>query len=319
MQAEIVTIGTEFLLDKVVDTTTTYIVEQLTTIGLDLCCKTTVGDDERRITLILQQALARSDVVITSGGLGANVNSVTRQAVAGAVGRELVLDDKLLAQIEAHLTRNGVTVGENNRRQACIPEGAIPIENPVGMAPAFIVETEQGLVISLPGVPRESEYLMKARVMPFLRDRLQLGQVVIEHETPLALPDITWTEAEETSKVPKVTALLGLKLTIPDSGIDVKIPLTKEEVSLGRLDPASGSFPDVDLGNYGGAELGISRHHVNIVRRGSAVFIKDLGSSNGTFLNRKKLKPYLLEALKDGDELHLGKLALRVGFTQQED
>lgn len=183
MQAEIVTIGTELLLGKTVDTNAAFIARQLAAIGLDLYYKTTVGDNEGRITSVLQQALARSDVVITSGGLGPTVDDVTRQAVARATDRELVLDKKLLAQIEARFARHGFTMSENNRRQACIPQGAIPIENPVGTAPAFIVETEQGLIVSLPGVPRELEYLMETRVIPFLREKLQTGQVIIKSKT----------------------------------------------------------------------------------------------------------------------------------------
>jgi molybdenum cofactor synthesis domain-containing protein len=318
MQAEIVTIGTEFLLGEAKDINAAYIAQQLTAIGLDLYCKMTVGDNERPITSVLQQALARSDVVITSGGLGPTGDDVTRQAVARVSGRELMLDGKLLAQIELCLARNNRAVSEDNRRQAHIPQGAIPIENPMGIAPAFIVETEQGLIVSLPEVPRELEYLMETRVMPFLRERLQMDQVIIERETPLALPDITWVEAEEPREAPgeEVTALLGLKLTIPDSGPDVEVPLTREEVNIGRLDPASGSFPDVDLTDYGGAEKGVSRRHAKIIRREGGFFIEDLGSFNGTFLNHKKLSPYRLEALKSGDELRLGRLMLRVSLAE---
>jgi nicotinamide-nucleotide amidase len=183
MQAEIVTIGTELLLGEIVDTNAAYIAQQLATIGLNLYYKTTVGDNEGRITSVLQQALTRADVVITSGGLGPTVDDVTRQAVARAAGRELVLDGKLLAQIEARFARHGFTMSDNNRRQAYIPQGAIPIENPVGTAPAFIVETEQGLIISLPGVPRELEHLMETRVIPFLREKLQTGYVIIKSKT----------------------------------------------------------------------------------------------------------------------------------------
>jgi pSer/pThr/pTyr-binding forkhead associated (FHA) protein len=93
----------------------------------------------------------------------------------------------------------------------------------------------------------------------------------------------------------------------------MELPLTKE-VNIGRLDPASASFPDIDLTSDGGLEKGVSRRHAKITRRGSEVFIEDLGSINGTFLNRKKLTPYLPQVLKSGDELQLGKLILRVNF-----
>jgi pSer/pThr/pTyr-binding forkhead associated (FHA) protein len=95
----------------------------------------------------------------------------------------------------------------------------------------------------------------------------------------------------------------------------MEVPLT-EEVNIGRQDPASAWFPKVDLTNDGGLEKGVSRHHAKIIRRGREVLIEDLGSVNGTFLNHKKLTPYLARALKSGDELRLGTLTLRISFTK---
>ena len=134
---------------------------------------------------------------------------------------------------------------------------------------------------------------------------------------PLAAAEVTWMEREETIEVPEeeVVSPVSLKLSIPDSGRDVDLPLTKE-VNIGRLDPASASFPDIDLTSDGGLEKGVSRRHAKITRRGREVFIEDLGSINGTFLNRKKLTPYLPQALNNGDELQLGRLILRVSFTK---
>jgi hypothetical protein len=138
-----------------------------------------------------------------------------------------------------------------------------------------------------------------------------------EETDPLAVGEVTWMEREETNKVPReeVTSPLGLKLTVLGSGRDVEVPLTKG-VSIGRLDPASANFPEVDLTSEGGLERGISRRHAKISKRGREVLIEDLGSLNGTFLNREKLTPYLPQVLKSGDELQLGKLMLRVSFTK---
>ncbi len=132
---------------------------------------------------------------------------------------------------------------------------------------------------------------------------------------PLAAAEVTWMEREATIEAPEeeVISPVSLKLSIPDSGRDVELPLTKE-VNIGRLDPASASFPDIDLTSDGGLEKGVSRRHAKITRRGREVFIEDLGSINGTFLNRKKLTPYLPQALKSGDELQLGRLILQVSF-----
>jgi nicotinamide-nucleotide amidase len=178
MHAEIVTTGTELLLGEIVDTNSTYIARRLREIGLNLYFKTSVGDNEERATLVLRQGLARSDVIITTGGLGPTVDDVTRQAVARATSRELVFVPGLWEQIRAHFGRWGREPTENNRRQAYMPAGATLIENPVGTAPCFIVESDDGVIISLPGVPREMEYLMEHSVIPYLRERFGLRELI---------------------------------------------------------------------------------------------------------------------------------------------
>jgi len=180
MNAEIVTSGTELLLGEIVDTNSTYIARALRDAGVNLYYKTSVGDNVERMALVLRQGLERSDVIITTGGLGPTVDDVTREAVALATGRELVLYPECLAAIEAIFARWGRQVGENNRRQAYLPAGAIPIMNPVGTAPGFIVETEKGTIISLPGVPREMQHLMQTAVIPYLKQRLGAQQAVIK-------------------------------------------------------------------------------------------------------------------------------------------
>jgi hypothetical protein len=137
-------------------------------------------------------------------------------------------------------------------------------------------------------------------------------------KTTQDFPELTWIEGEE-AKVPEeeVTSPLGLRLTILGSRHDVEVPLTKE-VNIGRLDSHSGSFPDVDLTDYGGGKKGVSRRHAKVTRRGKEVFIEDLGSMNGTFLNGRKLTPHLPEVLRDGYKLQLGKLMMWVSFTTEQ-
>jgi pSer/pThr/pTyr-binding forkhead associated (FHA) protein len=122
-------------------------------------------------------------------------------------------------------------------------------------------------------------------------------------------------EREKTIEVAEeeVVFPVSLKLSIPDSGREMELPLIKE-VTIGRLDPASNSFPEVDLASHGGLRKGISRWHAKIIRRGKEVLIEDLASTNGTFLNRERLTPCFPQVLKSGDELQLGRLTLRVSF-----
>ena len=174
MHAELVMIGTELLLGEIVDTNANRLALALRDIGLDLYYKTTVGDNLTRITEVLNLALDRSDVVITSGGIGPTVDDVTRQAVADATGRQLVYSAELEAQIAARFSRFGRPMADNNKRQAYIPKGALPLPNPVGTAPCYLSEDVggRGCIISLPGVPRELEHMMKNTVIPLLIERM---------------------------------------------------------------------------------------------------------------------------------------------------
>jgi nicotinamide-nucleotide amidase len=179
MRAEIITTGTELLLGEIVNTNATYIARQLRDIGVDVYYITMVGDNELRIAAALEIALSRADAVITSGGLGPTVDDVTREAVARVAGRPLELRPELLAQVENRFRRFARRMKENNRRQALVPQGAIAIENPVGTAPGFIVEDSRGAIISLPGVPREMEYLMEQDVLPYLKKRMGGEQIIL--------------------------------------------------------------------------------------------------------------------------------------------
>ena len=138
MHAEIVMIGTELLLGEIVDTNANRLAKALREIGLDLYYKTTVGDNEARITEVLNLALDRSDVIITSGGIGPTVDDMTRQAVANATGRKLVYSSDLEAQVAARFRSIGRKMAENNKRQAYIPQDALPLSNPVGTAPCHL-------------------------------------------------------------------------------------------------------------------------------------------------------------------------------------
>ncbi len=178
MHAEIITIGSEILLGEIIDTNSKTIAKKLQTIGMPLYYTSTVGDSLGRMVNVIQQGLARSDVVITTGGLGPTVDDMTRDAMALATGHPLKFDESLLSQIEERFRRWGRTMSDNNRKQAYRPEGSTVIENPVGTAPCFIVELNGRVAICLPGVPREMEYLMDHAVLPYLRQRFNLSGII---------------------------------------------------------------------------------------------------------------------------------------------
>jgi nicotinamide-nucleotide amidase len=177
--AEIISIGTEILLGEIVDTNAQFIAQGLRDAGIDLYRKTTIGDNAARIAQALSEALSRAEIIITSGGLGPTVDDLTREGVALALGVEIAYLPELWNQIQERFRRFGRQPTDNNKRQAYIPKGAIPVENPVGTAPAFIVLAPgDKTIISLPGVPREMEYLMQNTVLPFLSKQYDLHGVI---------------------------------------------------------------------------------------------------------------------------------------------
>jgi len=176
--AEIITIGTELLLGEIVDTNSRSLARSLRDAGIDLYRTTTVGDNIKRIAQAIQSSMERSDIVITTGGLGPTVDDPTRDAVALALGVKTEFRPELWEQIQTRFQRLGRVPTENNRRQAYTPLGARAFENPVGTAPIFVVEYQSIIIISLPGVPTEMEYLMKHTIVPFLRQRYNLQAVI---------------------------------------------------------------------------------------------------------------------------------------------
>ncbi len=176
--AEIVAIGSELLLGQIIDTNSAWMAQRLSTLGINLFYKTVVGDNLGRMKEVIGQALDRSDLVITSGGLGPTQDDLTREIVAEATGRKLVLHQDLLEQIERRFRRRGLIMTANNERQAYVPEGAIPVENPNGTAPSFIVEDPRGVIFALPGVPFELKWLFDNQVMPYVRAKFNLSEII---------------------------------------------------------------------------------------------------------------------------------------------
>ncbi len=176
--AEIISIGTELLLGEIIDTNAPYLARLLRDIGVDLYRKTTVGDNTKRIAQIIRESLERCDIIITTGGLGPTVDDPTREAVALALNVQTEYHPELWEQIQARFQRYGRLPTENNRRQAFIPQGALAVENPVGTAPSFIVDQNGKVIISLPGVPKEMEFLMQNQIIPYLRTRFDLHGII---------------------------------------------------------------------------------------------------------------------------------------------
>jgi len=177
--AEIVTIGTELLLGEITDTNAQYLARTLNDNGFDVFRVTTVGDNITRIADILKDASQRSDLIITTGGLGPTIDDPTREAAAVACGVQTVFHEELWTQIVQRFVQLNHTPSENNKRQAYLPQNATAIENKVGTAPAFILNLNNSLLCSLPGVPSEMRFIFEHELLPLINDRLPTRAVLV--------------------------------------------------------------------------------------------------------------------------------------------
>jgi nicotinamide-nucleotide amidase len=155
MRASIVAVGSELLTPFKVDTNSLLITERLNAIGYDVRSKTVVGDDIDDIAHALERAMADSDLVIVTGGLGPTEDDLTRDAVCRVLQLPMDVDDGIVAALRDRFARRGLTMTDNNRRQAMVPRGATVLENPNGSAPGLLLTRDRTEVVLLPGPPRE--------------------------------------------------------------------------------------------------------------------------------------------------------------------
>jgi len=155
LSAEIIAIGSELLAPDRTDTNSLWLTDKLNRIAIDVKLKTIVGDDDARLEELIKDAVKRSRVVITTGGLGPTEDDITRKVVARALGRRLILDENVLNEIRARFQSFGVTMPERNSRQAMVIDGSEVLPNPNGTAPGLYLEHEGCAIALFPGPPRE--------------------------------------------------------------------------------------------------------------------------------------------------------------------
>lgn len=177
--AEVLCIGTEILLGNIINTNSAVISRGLADIGVSLYHHTVVGDNPARLKAALEAAFARSDVVITTGGLGPTYDDLSKETIAEYFGLELVPHEESTARIHCFFSHHGRTMTENNLKQAMIPQGALVLENNNGTAPGVMIEKDGKIAILLPGPPREMTPMFEQQVLPFLQKRS--GRVLRSH------------------------------------------------------------------------------------------------------------------------------------------
>lgn len=179
MIVEIVTTGSELLLGQIVNTNAAYMSSRLNDLGFDVLYQTTVGDNHDRMKAVLEHALSRADIVITSGGLGPTQGDITKEVSAEIFGRKMKVHEESKRRMEEKFIQRHVTWTENNMRQVILPEGAEVFLNYNGIASGVVLENNGKYLINLPGPPSEMKDMFERSLKPFLKRKFGFKHVIV--------------------------------------------------------------------------------------------------------------------------------------------
>ncbi len=171
MKAEIIAIGTEILLGDIVNSNAQYLAQELAVLGIDMYYQQVVGDNEARILHAFDEAYDRSDIIITTGGLGPTDDDLTKEVAAKYFNKKLLPDKQAIEKIKNYFKFRERKMTENNLKQGLIPEESLVINNNNGTAPGVIIEENNKIMIILPGPPKEMKLMFEETVRPYLQKK----------------------------------------------------------------------------------------------------------------------------------------------------
>lgn len=168
MTAAVLTVGTELLRGRIVNSNSAWISQRLTEIGLDVVSQVTVGDDLAHIVAALRAAAKHASLVVVTGGLGPTKDDLVREALSEVTGRPLEVDQEAAEHLKAFFAHRGLNFSPNNVKQASRPQGAELLENTCGTAPGIRLEHEGVTYVAVPGPPAEMREMLQRSVFPEL-------------------------------------------------------------------------------------------------------------------------------------------------------
>ena len=178
MKAEIISIGTEILLGQITDTNASYLAGQLPLLGIDLYWVSQVGDNRQRLVEVVRCAWGRSQITISTGGLGPTEDDLTREAIAEVLGEELTVDPTLEQELREFFRRLSYEMPARNIKQATLIPSAQAIPNPRGTAPGWWVERQGRVLVAMPGPPEEMRRMWEREILPRLRTKIEAGVIM---------------------------------------------------------------------------------------------------------------------------------------------
>lgn len=182
MDVEIITIGDELLIGQVIDTNSAFMAKVLNENGFRVIRKTAIGDEENEITAAIDTARQRAQIILMTGGLGPTKDDITLHALCHYFGCQLHFSEEVYATINHFFSKRGRTMNPLTRDQARVPDQCTVIQNQVGTAPCTWFERDDFMLVSMPGVPGEMEWLMTNEIVPRLKKKY-LQDIYIQHKT----------------------------------------------------------------------------------------------------------------------------------------
>lgn len=232
LSAEIIAIGSELLTPQRTDTNSLWLTEKLNGVGVEVMLKTIVGDDELRLEETIRDALKRSDIVITTGGLGPTEDDVTRQVSARAVGSELVYHENLETDLRERFRRWGREMPEINKRQAFVIDGAEVLPNPNGSAVGMLLPLDSKFLAVLPGPPREMRPMFERFVLPRVAE---ISDGILVRRRVLRVSGMGESAVDEVI-APIYKAYENVQTSILFSRVEIEIHLAAKSTSADEAD-----------------------------------------------------------------------------------
>ncbi|WP_129597050.1 competence/damage-inducible protein A [Anaerophilus nitritogenes] len=233
MKASIISVGTEILFGQILNTNTQYLTKELNGLGIDVYYHFTVGDNQIRLEEILNYALEKSDLIITTGGLGPTQDDLTKETIAKVMGTSLFKHEPSYESLINYFKRSNKIMNENNLKQVYLPKGSLILDNDCGTAPGFILSKDQKTIACLPGPPKEMKCMFQNYVIPYLKERscdvihskilkfFGIGESALETE----LLDLISNQTNPTLATYAKDGEVSLRVTAKENSIEKAIQL----------------------------------------------------------------------------------------------
>ncbi len=249
MDVELISIGDEIISGHTVDTNSAYSAPRLAEIGLSVTYKTAVGDDLKRMEEVIKRALVRTDVVIATGGLGPTDDDITKRVICKVFRRKLIFHEEVLEDLKKRFEARGFKMPPINQNQALLPQGATFLPNKTGSAVGILINEDNKIFVSMPGVPREMKVMLTDELIPYLKTRVEKAAIhVIKlrttgiFESALAEKITPFIKIPDNIKFAYLPAYHGVDLRIISTGKDDNEATESAEKLAGQIHELVGKY-----------------------------------------------------------------------------